>query len=297
MRAGASTISQHVADRLADLLGSPVAAAAPVTRGYTNNARWLVTLADGRTAFVKNAVDGRTTEWLRQEHHVYAHLRGPWRPQVLAWHDGDGPLLVLEDLSSCAWPPPWTRRRVAAVRTALADIAVQPAPPGVPRAGDTDYARGGWPEVARDPAPFLHLRLCSERWLYDALDRLLEAADPRLLDGAALCHLDVRSDNVCFRDGQAVLVDWNLAAVGNTEFDLGLWLPSLRAEGGPAPQHVADLDPGVVALVAGYFASRAGLPELPAAPRARQVQRVQVAVAVPWAATVLGLRDPDAPRA
>jgi aminoglycoside phosphotransferase (APT) family kinase protein len=152
--------------------------------------------------------------------------------------------------------------------------------------------------VARDPASLLSLHLCSHRWLDEALPTLLQAADPRLLDGDALCHLDVRSDNLCFRDdGQAVLVDWNFAAVGNAEFDVAFWLPSLRAEGGPAPQEVAGgIDPGVVALVAGFFASRAGLPVIPAAPRVRHVQRVQLEVALPWAAAVLGLPALDHPR-
>jgi hypothetical protein len=280
-------------ERVSRLLGSPVASAAPVERGYSNNARWLVTLEDGRRAFVKQAVDGPTTEWLRREQHAYAHLDGPWRPDVLAWEDGDEPMLVLEDLSACAWPPPWTAGQIEAVKTALAGIAAHPAPPGVGRAIDGDYVEGGWPEVARDPAPLLGLGLCSPEWLNAALPVLLEAADRSLIDGDRLCHLDVRSDNLCFRDGQAILFDWNHARAGNPEFDLAFWLPSLRAEGGPEPDAVATVEPGVVALVAGFFASRAGLPVIPHAPRVREIQLVQLEIALPWAARVLGLPAPD----
>ena len=50
---------------------------------------------------------------------------------------------------------------------------------------------------------------------------------------------------------------------------------------------------GVVALVAGFFASRAGLPIIPEAPRLREVQRVQLEAALPWAAWALGLSAPD----
>jgi Phosphotransferase enzyme family len=286
----------QTANRLLRLLGSGVASAVPVARGYTNNSRWLVTLADGRTAFVKQAVDASTSEWLRREHYAYAHLGGPWLPKLLAWADDDKPLLVLEDLSGCAWPPPWTAPRVDAVHAVLRDIARHSPPPGLRRTIDSDYVQGGWPEVARNPSRFLDLKLCSERWLGDALEPLLAAADPALLDGDALCHLDVRSDNLCLRDGQAVLVDWNLAAIGNPEFDLAFWLPSLHAEGGPPPQEVATVNPGVVALVAGFFASRAGLPAIPTAPRVRQVQRIQLAAALPWAAAVLGLPAPGPQR-
>jgi hypothetical protein len=274
------------------LLGAPVAAATAVERGYSNNRRWLVTLVDGRTAFVKGAVDGATADWLRLEAHAYAHLRGRWRPALLGWQDGERPLLVLEDLSRCVWPPPWSAPRVEAVQRALTDIARQPPPPGLRRLVDSSYAEAGWPQVASDPEPFLRLGLCSERWLRRALDVLLAAADVRLLDGDALCHLDVRSDNLCFREGEAILVDWNLAAVGNPDFDRAFWLPSLHAEGGPPPAAVADVPAGVAALVAGFFASRAGLRDLPQAPRVRHVQRTQLAVALPWAAAAVGLPPP-----
>jgi hypothetical protein len=67
----------------------------------------------------------------------------------------------------------------------------------------------GWALVARDVVPLLSLGLCSRAWLDRALPTLIDAANPRLLDGTALLHTDVRSDNLCFRDGATVLVDWN----------------------------------------------------------------------------------------
>ena len=80
-----------------------------------------------------------------------------------------------------------------------------------PRLGG--IAEDGWEEVARDPEAFLGLGLCSRGWLSGALPTLLDAADRRLVDGRALCHLDVRSDNLCFRaNGEAVLVDWDCAS-------------------------------------------------------------------------------------
>jgi hypothetical protein len=248
-------------------------------------------VADGRSAFVKQAADGVTAGWLRQEHLVYRGLVGELGPQLLGWDDDVLPMLVLEDLSGCGWPPPWDPGRVAAVRRALVELSRRPPVSGLPRAAETGCS-GGWTEVAADPAPLLSLGLCSPDWLDRALPSLLAAAAPDLLDGDAVVHLDVRSDNVCFRRGRALLVDWNLAAVGNPEFDLAFWLPSLRAEGGPEPEQVAHVAPGIVALVAGFFAARAGLPVIPHAPRVRAVQRTQLAVALPWAARAIGLSRP-----
>jgi hypothetical protein len=48
---------------------------------------------------------------------------------------------------------------------------------------------------------------------------------------------------------------------------------------------------GLAALIAGFFASRAGLPPPATAPTVREFQRRQAGIALPWAARELGL-DP-----
>ena len=53
---------------------------------------------------------------------------------------------------------------------------------------------------------------------------------------------------------RTVIVDWNLASLGNPEKDIAFWLPSLAAERDPAPEFVAPgLDPRFAALVAGFL--------------------------------------------
>jgi hypothetical protein len=54
------------------LLGARVVATRPVGGGYTNARREIVTLADGRTAFVKTAVDDQTRGWIEAEQRIYA---------------------------------------------------------------------------------------------------------------------------------------------------------------------------------------------------------------------------------
>ena len=58
-----------------ELLGSPVVSRRKATGGYTPAERWVVELADGRSAFVKVAVNELTAEWLRKEIRVYADVR------------------------------------------------------------------------------------------------------------------------------------------------------------------------------------------------------------------------------
>jgi aminoglycoside phosphotransferase (APT) family kinase protein len=280
-------------ERVERILGGRLAAATPVPRGYTPAQRWVVALEDGRHAFVKAAVNDMTAGWLRTEHHVYTTLAGrPFVPQLLGWEDGELPLVVLEDLSGERWPPPWRPGDVEAVLATLDTVHTTPPPHDIP-AATAHFGADGWALVAQDPAAFLALGLATEAWLTRALPRLREAEADFPLDGAALLHLDVRSDNLCLRAGGAVLVDWNHACVGNPTLDLAFWLPSLEVEGGPAPEALLPGAPEAAAAVSGYFAARAGLPTIESAPRVRTVQLEQLRSALPWAARALDL-DPVA---
>jgi hypothetical protein len=268
-------------------------------RGYTHNGRWVASLADGRSAFVKAAVDAQTARWLRAEHYIYSYpayatLDQPFLPQLLGWvDDGELPLLVLEDLQHADWPPPWTPAHIDAVRTLLHRLAETPPPPGLPQLEQVRASMEGWRRVAAEPEPLLRLGLCSPAWLDRSLPTLQAAADAAPLAGNALVHRDLRSDNLCIREGRALLVDWNLAVAGNPLFDLAAWSPSLHTEGGPEPGDLGERGTGeIVALLAGYWAARAGLPVIPHAPRVRAVQQAQLKVALPWAARLLGLPPP-----
>lgn len=134
--------------------------------------------------------------------------------------------------------------------------------------------------------------LCAPSWLEEALPALLQASEVARLDGTELLHFDVRSDNLCLRDGKALLFDWNLARVGNGDFDVAFWLPSLALEGGPSPwEALPDAGP-LAAAVAGFFSVRAGLPPPPTAPTVRDFQRAQAQVALAWTARELALPLP-----
>ena len=150
-----------------------------------------------------------------------------------------------------------------------------------------DDTIGGWPEVARNPEPFLSLGLVSQPWLEAALPTLLDSSNATPLEGEALLHGDIRSDNLCIRNGRAILFDWSHGRRGNPEFDVAFWLPSLALEGGPQPDSFG-VD-GFAAYVAGFFAGHAGLAPPPGAPAVRGFQLQQLEIALPWACRALGL--------
>jgi len=287
--------NRSIVDAVATILGVEPSGWTPVTeRGYANNERWIARLSDGSSAFAKLAVDARTAAWLRTEYLVYSALNERFLPKMVGWRDeGDMPVLVLENLEDCLWPPPWSSSSVDAVLGALRQISATRPPAGLPSLDSYRRDLASWARVAAEPEPFLELGLCSASWLQAALPALRDAEDAAKLEGEALVHLDVRSDNICIRGESAVLVDWNFACSGNPLMNIASWLPSLAAEGGPAPEEVLPEGADeLAALVSGYFAARAGLPPPATAPRVRVVQRQQLEVALPWAARALGLSVP-----
>ena len=252
--------------------------------GYSTADRFSVALDDGRRVFVKSAVAENMAGWLRREHEVYAALSGTFIPDLVGWDDdGTRPLLAIEDLSHADWTARWDRTRVDAVLGALDELARCTPPPNTQPVRETHPDLWGrWRIVADDPEPFLSTGLRDRAWLERSLSTILAAAESAPADGDRVCHLDVRSDNICFVGDRAVLVDWNWTSLANPALDLAAWLPSARVEGGPAPWELLR-DAGVLAaFVAGVWAAVAGLPPPETAPYVRDVQRRQLAVALDW---------------
>jgi thiamine kinase-like enzyme len=256
----------------------------PRAGGYSTAERYTVTLDDGRRVFVKAAEAEHMVAWLRREHEVYASLEGTFIPQLIGFDDDRRrPLLVIEDLSHADWGSRWTPDRVALVRAALDELHACPAPPNTQSVRET-YASwfGRWRTVEADPEPFLSLGLRSRAWLEERLPEIVRAGDAAPVDGDAVMHLDVRSDNLCTLEGRAVLVDWNFVSFAAPDLDLAAWACSLALEGGPPPWKLLPDSPGFAAFVSGIFAAVAGLPPPETAPTVRSFQARQLAVALDW---------------
>jgi hypothetical protein len=275
--------------RIERLLGARIVEAERVLRGYTPAQRWLVRLEDRRSAFVKAAVNELTADWLRREHAIYTAVEADFLPTLLGWDDDEErPVLVLEYLAAGHWPPPWRSGDVANVLATLERVHAHEPPPAVPPLAE-DLTADGWRRIAANPAPFRSTGLSTDGWLESALPTLLDAEAAFRLEGEALVHTDVRSDNLCLRAGGAILVDWNHAARGNPELDVAFWLPSLEHEGGPPPEATLPAAREAAAVVSGYFAARAGLPPVPDAPGVRPIQLAQLGPALRWVSRALEL--------
>lgn len=272
-------------ERIERALGSAPVRYTPRSGGYSTADRFSVELADGRHVFVKSAEAEHMAGWLRREHEVYTALSGRgFIPKLEGWDDdGVRPVLAIEDLSDADWVPRWDDARVAAVVEALAEIAVSPHPPNTHSVRES-FPRwfDRWHAVANDPGPFLSAGIRDRAWLDSHLPVIIEAADAVDSGGDSLLHVDVRSDNLCIRDGRAVLVDWNWASLGDPKLDVAAWLPSLTCEGGLQPWEVLPDGGGYAALISGVWAAVVGLPPPETAPTVREIQRRQLEVSLAW---------------
>jgi hypothetical protein len=166
-------------------------------------------------------------------------------------------------------------------------------PPHLPTLGEALKNLPGWFSVAADPQPFSASGVVFIALAGAALPTLLAAEQRVVLDGDSLVHCDLRSDNLCLRDGRAVLIDWNHACIGNPQLDLMSWLPGLHAEGGPLPEEIAGDATEFAAYMSGYWAASAGRSPIDGAPRVRPLQLFQLKSALPWAVRVLKLPPLD----
>lgn len=265
----------------------------PVTGGYTHARRQIIEYASGLRVFTKTATDALTAQWLRQEHAVYSALGPqPFLAKCLDWHDGPLPTLVLEDLSHARWAGDWRHGDVARVIEVLNHVSRTTAPEHLQPLSPDNLLFDGWSKVAENPGPFLSLEVCSRHWFERSIDRLIAHQKVHSHDPLrALIHQDVRSDNLCFLGDRTILIDWNWAALGDPRLDLCFWMPSLHAQGGPAPNEVLQ-DPGPWPVhVTGMWAWKAGLPPLEHAPHVRTIQALQLRWAMPWMQQSIGLPD------
>ncbi len=279
---------RELTSRIERLVGAKVESYNRVEGGYTPALR-LLCRTRGASFFAKIGTTPGTSKSLRREILVYNSLSGDFMPRLVASEDHESePVLVIEDLSSQHWPPPWDEQQI---ELTLAQInALHDTPAALETFAQVHGTEdANWRAVAADPEPFLALGLADAGWLDAALPALIRYEGRCPTAGDSLTHCDLRSDNICVTKERAVFVDWNSACLSNPRLDLGFWLPSLAYESGVEPEKILPDAPEVAAWVSGFFAARAGLPQIADAPRVRSVQRRQLETALPWAARALGL--------
>jgi hypothetical protein len=266
-----------------------------VERGHTRNEHWVVELADGGRVFVKQANDETGAGWLRDEHTIYANVRGDFLARMLGWCDEpEATMLVLEDLSDADWPPPWSVEKIRAwsasrSRTQL-PMSLQPECRHSRRFRGPFRLGVGCPGSLRLPCPWA---------MFDRLASRLATSSysggPQLRTGGQVARTPRRPQRQHLLSGRP-------RAPSRLERGLrresvrraGQLAAEPRTEGGPDPWELRPKSGNAAALVSGMWADLAWRPPAPRS-RAdvRALERRQLAVALPWAARMLGLPAPD----
>jgi hypothetical protein len=183
-------LQSALASRIERLLGAKIEAWRHVEGGYTPALRLLCqTAAD--SFFVKVGSTPLTSQSLRREIHHYELVYGDFIPHLVGWEEDEAaPILIIEDLSSCVWPPPWDERKIDLVKSQIdvlhsARTDLEPFALAHPDIGSS------WRTVAADPVPFLSLGIADGGWLDAALPLLISAEDRCPTEGDSPTHCDL----------------------------------------------------------------------------------------------------------
>ncbi|WP_229072135.1 phosphotransferase family protein [Actinoplanes sp. DH11] len=295
-------LPRRVRTSISRRLGSPVADARSAGGGFTRAFAALLTTEAGTSAFVKAAPLGDpTAEWYAREHAITTALPAEVNAARPLWTltDNDWFVLALEPIDGRIPALPWSAANLDAAlaswSTAASALTVPPPQirdAGLPLLPDIlrhemswwsliESGHGPMPATARDTLAPSHLSELA------ALERAL----PDLATGTALCHGDLRVDNVMIdRSGRAWLCDWTWPCLGAQWYDAVTLLISAYASGldtdarlraWPAPDAGVD---GALAALAGYWLVRAADAPSSASPHSRQHQRFSGGQALAWLA-------------
>jgi phosphotransferase family enzyme len=174
-----------------------------------------------------------------------------------AYEPADGSYcLLLEDITGAAHGDQLAGCRAGQAQAALAELARLHAG----TLGESDIARLPW-VLGRSPAiTSREAAAMALRWSHQFVTHLsgsLRGDVPRALGllsaaagsyggraeaGLALLHGDFRSDNLMFRAGQAVVLDWQTAGTGPALADVSYFVGTSVADSDRAGRHAAYLD-------------------------------------------------------
>lgn len=258
-----------------------VAAAPPVTSGFSGGFAAVVELADGREVFAKagSGANPHLLEAYTREAVVLAGLPAAVPAPALvgatrldaggvAWQ------VVVAEAVRGEIPHPWTPRSLAAAHEAClrAADALTPPPPDLTLGTFAESAGEEVDVFAAIAAGTAPVPAGAPSWLPERLPELsalVRGAAGALVGGTGM-HNDLRADNLLVDGDTVTIVDWNWLTLGPAWADLVGLLPLARADGVDVDAVVVaspltrDVDPARIdaflAVIAAYMLRNAPLP-------------------------------------
>lgn len=218
-------------------------------------------------------------------------------PTVISWVDisDNHPVLITQDFSDAYWAAGNSRVvwRKGDIDLLLGTVKKLSTIKGFPSLKSFKNKNINiWTKIAANPNGFLKLKLCSENWLKNSIDYLIEAEKNVDETGDTLVHGDIRSDNICIIKSKAIFVDWSNAVNGSPDYDLANLLPTLYLEGGPNPYEImpnaANLATHICATHIQRLSKTSSMPLW-----LNVVFKKLIAIELEWTAQCLNLDKPD----
>jgi hypothetical protein len=317
-----SDVPASVREDISSALAERIVAAEPVWGGFGPSATFAITTGSGRRYFCKGAQPEQTAignsaiAHERRAFETFPEL-SQFAPSFHGAIDHDSWSMLLFDFAERRTEvPPWTHETFAAAITAIARFhkSMPARAPSLLEQAETLPFVGlfrlerSWATLQREPDDrerFLSLfrdKAIAGRWFDRNIERLiaLEASAKNMGGPRSWIHQDIRSDNLIFSPSP-LLVDWPFLAYGPVLSDIAGFLPSVAGEGGPEPamglrayEDAAGMTfaqedvAAAAALISGFFAARAGEPEIAQLPRLRWIQRLQLFPALEWVSSLIG---------
>jgi Phosphotransferase enzyme family len=315
--------------KLAQQVGDAIEAAVTVSGGFGRSATFILKTTSRGDYFCKGTYPGDTElghdALLRERAHYeeFPEL-AEFGPTYFGAVEHDGwQMLVLNYIRPAVAVPPWSEISLVAALQKLARFHAQtPARAAMmlERAEDFTLFNAfnhphGWSMLAtnrqaRDRFAALFADPPVARSWFDAHIRTLEAdeaASSAVGGYRSWIHQDLRADNLIFSAPDRVtFVDWPFLAHGPALMDVAFFAPSVEADRGPPPEvtlslyqresgwHFNDREMRIASvMVAGFFAARAGEPEIEGLSKLRWVQRMQLFPALAWACRLVGINCPE----
>lgn len=239
----------------------------PVPGGYTKARRGIATLPDGRTVFVKIAVDDSTRKWITQEISTYLWLEKhgyEGAPKMLA-HGEDG--FALPDLSKWDWSKHWSEDKLRAILARLDELdglteEAKSAFVSVHNFGSNLWRKHDY--AAKDYGWLKQHNASLYKQLRDMLsdpariEKYAKLADSEPWKGNDFVHFDARSDNFGYNPETktGLLIDWNWAGMGSKVFDRNSMLINVQKYGFNVLESYAGLlDAACLAWMIGFWLS------------------------------------------
>jgi phosphotransferase family enzyme len=296
------SVPKNVRAAIETWLGSPIVKVASQQSGFSPGVAARLRTADDRGVFVKIAgpiPNADLPKIFRRELRITSALptQAPVPRLLWSYDENDWVVLAFEEIDGYQPAQPWRDDELSHMVDALIELsdALTPSPlhPPIVEAAtekiDTDIC--GWRLLCDETPPGL------DAWSLKYLDSLakLEESAGAAVAGDTLIHLDVRADNVLFTSEKVWFVDWPHACVGAAWVDILFFAPSVKMQGGPAPEDLIMRHPAVqkadpaaitaaVCTMTGFFTHRALQPPPPGLPTVRAFQAAQGVVAREWLA-------------